>query len=153
MNNCFWKVLVVDDEPDVLEITELVFDGLEFGGIPVQTLRADSGNAAIAMFDAHPDIAVAYIDVVMETERAGLDVVKHVREVMGNRETRLILRTGNPGHAAHEEIVRHLEIDDYREKPELTAERLETSLITSLRTYRRLCELTGRHPGCGQQQT
>lgn len=146
MSKPCWKVLVADDEPDVVEITAMVFDGVEFEGVPVEVLRAESGHAAMAMFDAHPDIAVAYIDVVMETERAGLDVVAHVRDVLRNRDTRLILRTGNPGLAAREEIVRHLEIDDYREKPELTAERLETSLITALRTFRRLCECTGKTP-------
>lgn len=133
-----WKVLVIDDEPDVIEITAMVFDGISFEGLPVEVLRADSGRAGMAMFDRHPDIAVAYIDVVMETERAGLDVVEHVRKRLGNRLSRLVLRTGNPGLAAREEIVRHLDIDDYRDKTELTAERLETSLITSLRTFRRL---------------
>jgi CheY-like chemotaxis protein len=141
-----WKVLVVDDEPDVVEVTAMVFDGVEFEGVPVQVLRAASGAQASALFDAHPDIAVAYIDVVMETERAGLDLVGHVRDQLRNGNVRLILRTGNPGLAAREEIVRHLEIDDYREKPELTAERLETSLITALRTYKRLCECAGVEP-------
>lgn len=138
MSNSNWMVLVVDDEPDVVEVTAMVFDGLEFEGLPVQVLSAHSGKAAIEMFKTYPGIAVAYIDVVMETEHAGLDVVKHVRDVLGNNKTQLILRTGNPGLAACEEIVRHLDIDDYREKQDLTAERLEISLITALRAYRKL---------------
>lgn len=138
MSDAAWKVLVVDDEPDVVEVTAMVFDGLELEGRPVQVLRAYSGQAAIAAFTAEPDIAAAYIDVVMETEHAGLDVVRHVRDVLLNHHTRLIVRTGNPGLAAREEIVKHLDIDDYREKQDLTAERLEISLITTLRTYRKL---------------
>ena len=133
-----WTVLIVDDEPDVIAVTRMVFEDLVFEGRELRVLTADSGSAARAIFDAEPDIAVAYIDVVMETEHAGLDLVDFVRNVRGNRETRLILRTGNPGAAPREEIVRHLEIDDYKEKTELTADRLETSLITSLRTYRAL---------------
>ena len=133
-----WTVLVVDDEPDVIAVTRMVFEDIVFEGRELRVLTADSGSAARAIFDQEPDIAVAYIDVVMETEHAGLDLVDFVRNVRGNRETRLILRTGNPGAAPREEIVRHLEIDDYKEKTELTADRLETSLITSLRTYRAL---------------
>ena len=141
-----WKVLVVDDQPDMLEVTRLVFDDLEFEGRPVQVLTAASEREARNVIDEVQDIAVAYIDVVMETERAGLDLVGHVRDQLRNGNVRLILRTGNPGLAAREEIVRHLEIDDYREKPELTAERLETSLITALRTYKRLCQCAGVEP-------
>ena len=138
MSDAAWKVLVVDDEPDVVEVTAMVFDGLEVEGRPVEVLRAYSAQAAIDAFTAQPDIAAAYIDVVMETEHAGLDVVRHVRDVLTNRHTRLIIRTGNPGLAAREEIVKHLDVDDYREKQDLTAERLEISLITTLRTYKKL---------------
>ena len=116
----------------------MVFDGLVFDGRPVHVLTASSGEEGRRLFREYGDIAVAYVDVVMETEHAGLDLIRYVRNELGNRLTRLILRTGNPGAAPREEIVRHLEIDDYKEKTELTAERLETSLFTSLRTYRLL---------------
>ena len=138
-----WTVLVVDDEADVIAVTRMVFEDLSFEGRELRVLTAASGREARAIFASEPDIAVAYIDVVMETEHAGLDLVDHVRNVLGNRLTRLILRTGNPGAAPREEIVRHLEIDDYKEKTELTADRLETSLITSLRTYRTLTARRG----------
>lgn len=136
-----WTVLVVDDDADMVAITVLVFDELTFEGRPLRVLTARSGEEARQFFRTEPDIAVAYIDVVMETEHAGLDLVRFIREELGNRRTRLILRTGNAGAAPREEIVRHFEIDDYREKTEVTAERLETSLLTSLRTYRQLGEL------------
>ena len=131
-----WTVLVVDDDPDMIAVTEMVFDGLTFEGRPLRVLTARSAAEARRSFVEEDDIAVAYVDVVMETEHAGLDLVDFVRSELGNRRTRLILRTGNPGAAPREEIVRHLEIDDYKEKTELTADRLETSLFTSLRTYR-----------------
>lgn len=125
----------MDDEPDVIAITELVFDGVTFDGRPLEVFTASSAAQARILFDKLADIAVAYIDVVMETDHAGLDLVKYVRDDLGNRKTRLILRTGNPGVAPRDEIVRHLAIDDYKDKSELTADRLEASLITSLRTY------------------
>ena len=143
-----WKVLVIDDQPDMLEVTQLVFDSLEFDGRSVTVLTASSSREARAIVDRVQDIAVAYVGVVMETEHAGLDFVRHVREDLGNHHMRLILRTGNPGAASREHVVHELEIDDYREKPELTADRLETSLLTSLRAYRRLCECCGSPGRC-----
>lgn len=132
-----WTLLLVDDEEDVIAVSRLVLDDLEFDGRPVRILTASSAGEAVGIFERE-NIAVAFIDVVMETEHAGLELVKYVRETLGNQITRLILRTGNPGAAPAHEIVRHLEIDDYKEKTELTAERLETAVLTSLRSYRNL---------------
>lgn len=133
-----WTLLLVDDEDDVIEVSKLVLEDLQFEGRPMRILTARSGQRAREIFSVEPDIAVAFIDVVMETEHEGLDLVKYVREKLGNQQTRLILRTGNPGAAPQHEIVRHLEIDDYKEKTDLTADRLETSVLTSLRSYRNL---------------
>ncbi len=138
MKNRSWTLLLVDDEEDVIEVTKLVLENLEFDGLPLRILSAASGKEARSVFETENDIAVAFIDVVMETEHAGLDLVKHVRGTIGNQLTRLILRTGNPGAAPQHEIVRHLEIDDYKEKTDLTADRLETTVLTSLRSYRNL---------------
>ncbi|MEY4755701.1 MAG: hypothetical protein RJA34_599 [Pseudomonadota bacterium] len=133
-----WKILLVDDEEDVIEVTRLVLEDLRFDDRPLNILDARSAQEARLLFEQHKDIAVAFIDVVMETEHAGLDLVKYVREQLGNRDTRLILRTGNPGAAPQREIVQYFEIDDYKEKTELTADRLEASVYTSLRGYRNL---------------
>ena len=133
-----WTILLVDDEEDVVEVSKLVLESLQFEERDLRILSADSGRAARKIFETEPDIAVAFVDVVMETEHAGLDLVKYVRGELGNHDTRLIMRTGNPGAAPPLDIVRHLEIDDYKEKTELTAERLEISLLTSLRSYRHL---------------
>lgn len=133
-----WKVLLVDDEEDVIEVSRMVLEDLTFEDRPLNILTARSGREARALFKQHSDIALAFIDVVMETEHAGLDLVKYVREQLRNDRTRLILRTGNPGAAPERDVVRYLEIDDYKEKTELTADRLCTAVLTSLRSYRNL---------------
>ena len=145
-----WNVLVVDDDEDVIEVSRLVLEDLRFEDRPLRILAATSGAQARQLFETEPDIAVAYVDVVMETEHAGLDLIRHVRDTQHNRLTRLILRTGNPGSAPARDIVRHLEIDDYKEKTELTAERLEISLFTALRAYRNLRAHTAMQEGLQQ---
>lgn len=133
-----WTLLLVDDDQDVIEVSKLVLEDIVFEGRPLRILSARSGQEARARFDTESDIAVAMIDVVMETEHAGLDLVEYVRKTLQNKDTRLILRTGNPGAAPPLDIIRHMEVDDYKEKTELTAERLEISLLTALRSYRNI---------------
>lgn len=136
-----WVVVVVDDEPDVHEVSRLVLDDLSFDGRPVEILSAYSAAEGRRIFEQRGDIAVALIDVVMEHERAGLDLVAHVRQRLDHRLTRLILRTGQPGMAPEREIVTHFDIDDYKEKTELTADRLYAMIYAALRSYQALWRL------------
>ena len=82
------------------------------------------------------DIAVALLDVVMENDTAGLDLVRSIREEFKNESIRLILRTGNPGLAPEESVTLLYDINDYRAKIELTAQSLKTVIITALRAYK-----------------
>jgi signal transduction histidine kinase/AmiR/NasT family two-component response regulator len=130
-----WNVLVVDDDEGVIDVTLLVLEDFSFGGRPLRLLTANSGEQARAVLEAETDIALALIDVVMETEHAGLDLVRHIRNQLHNHDMRIVLRTGNPGAAAPLDIMRHMEVDDYKEKTELTADRLEIVVLTGLRAY------------------
>ena len=130
-----WIVLVVDDEPGVIEVTKLVLEDFTFRNRPLKLVTAQSAEQARAVLEAETDIALALIDVVMETEHAGLDLVRHIRNTLHNHDMRIVLRTGNPGAAPPLDIMRHMEVDDYKEKTELTAERLEILVLTGLRAY------------------
>jgi response regulator RpfG family c-di-GMP phosphodiesterase len=133
-----WTVLVVDDEPGLHDVTRLVLKRLEFAGRRVRLLSAYSADEARAVIERHPDIAVAVVDVVMENDHAGLDLIQDIRSRFGRELTRIILRTGNPGMAPEREVIRHFEIDDYRDKTELTADRLYAAVYTALRAYQSL---------------
>ena len=82
------------------------------------------GQEAKQLIQAHPDTAVILLDVVMEAEDAGLQVVKYIREELGNQLVRIILRTGQPGQAPENFVVVNYGIDDYKTKTELTSQRL-----------------------------
>lgn len=130
-----WKILVVDDDEDVQLVTRLVLEDFSFLDRSVHLLSARSEEEGIAVVRDNPDIAVSIIDVVMETRQAGLDLVRRIREELGNRMMRIILRTGQPGAAPEKEVVIRYDINDYKEKSELTYQKLETSVITALRSY------------------
>ncbi|MGB1060984.1 MAG: hypothetical protein ACPGZU_12690, partial [Ketobacter sp.] len=62
-----WKVLVVDDEEDVVSVTRLVLASFKFEGRAIELLPARSAEQARKVLEQHSDIAVAFIDVVMES--------------------------------------------------------------------------------------
>jgi CheY-like chemotaxis protein len=135
------KILVVDDEPDVHALTRLSLKGLQYDGQRVEFLSADSGSAAIALMRVHPDIAVMLLDVVMESNSAGLDACRTIREDLGNRFVRILLRTGQPGTAPERKSIDEFDIDGYLPKSELTSERLYAAVRTGLKAHKELVEL------------
>jgi len=142
-----WKILVVDDDPEVHAVTKLALSGFSFAGRGLELLYAYSGKEAQALLRDNPNIAVVLLDVVMEEDHAGLSVVRYIREVLGNRFVRIILRTGQPGEAPERQVVQEYDINDYKEKTELTAQKLFTCIFTALGTYRALVSLEQNRRG------
>jgi len=131
-----WHVLVVDDDPEVHAVTRLALRNFTFEDRPLTLLSAHSAQEAREVLAHPPDIALILLDVVMETEDAGLQLVRHIRQTRGDRAVRIILRTGQPGSAPEDRVVREFDINDYRTKTELTYDRLTLCTLTALRSYR-----------------
>jgi len=136
-----WRVLVVDDDADVHRATELAMQGLLIEGRPLSFLHAESAASARELLSREDDLAVALLDVVMETEDSGLQLVRFIRQDHDRDALRIVLRTGQPGYAPEIETVRSLDINDYKTKSELTRTRLYTVLTAAIRSYKQICEL------------
>lgn len=136
-----WKILVVDDDPDVHDVTRIAVDGCDFEDRPFELLHALSAEEARACLSEHDDIAVALIDVVMENDTAGLGLVSWIRSELGNSFTRLILRTGQPGYAPQTDVIMKFDVDGYAEKAELSRTKLITAIVTALRGYKLVLSL------------
>lgn len=130
-----WCVLMVDDDAEVHTVTRLALRGYEFQGRSLEFISAFSGKEGQQVFEDREDIAVALVDVVMERDQAGLELVDYVRHTLDNHRTRLVLRTGQPGLASRKSVDQY-EIDDYREKTELTIQKLRALLDSQLGAYR-----------------
>jgi len=138
-----WKILIVDDEIDIHEVTQMALKRLVFRDKAIMFINAYSAAEAMTELIKHPDIAVALIDVVMENDDSGLELVKIIREEMVNNNIRIIIRTGNPGLAPEDSVTLNYDINDYRGKTELTAQSLRTVIITALRSYHALVTING----------
>jgi len=145
--NGTWKVLVVDDEEEVHAVTKLVLSDFFYDKKGLVFLHAYSGKEARELIAEHPDTAIIFLDVVMEKSDAGLAVVRHIREELKNSFVRIILRTGQPGQAPEEKVIIEYDINDYKEKTELTAQKLFTTMVTSLRSYRDILTIEANRKG------
>jgi len=134
-----WHVLIVDDEEGVHQVTGMVLRDFKFDGRPLKITNAYSAEEARKLMTELDDVALAIVDVVMETDDAGLNLVRHIREELHNHYTRLVLRTGQPGQAPEEKVILEYDIDDYKDKTELTSNKLITLLYATLRAYRDIC--------------
>ncbi len=133
-----WKIMLVDDEPAVHQATKIALKFFSFENRPLSFVDAYSAAEARQMIKSNPDTALMLLDVIMETQDAGLQVAKYVREELANSTVRIVLRTGQPGQVPEESVVVNYDINDYKTKLELTQQKLFTTLVSGLRAYRDL---------------
>jgi signal transduction histidine kinase len=133
-----WKVAVIDDDHAVHDGTRFALGDYQLNGHGLEILSAFSAKEGRELMAAHPDTAAVLLDVIMETDEAGLDLVEFIRNTLKNETVRIILRTGQPGQAPERRVIVDYDINDYKAKTELTADKLFTSLTAALRSYQQL---------------
>ena len=132
-----WKVLIVDDDRFVHEATKYSLSGFTFLGKKIQWLSAYSAQEAKVLLEKEQDrdIALLFLDVVMEADDAGLQFARWFRDNHINPSTRIILRTGQPGQAPERQIIVNYDLHDYKTKTELSSDKLFTTTVSALRAY------------------
>jgi response regulator RpfG family c-di-GMP phosphodiesterase len=145
-----WRVLVVDDDPDVHAVTRLALRNVSFKERQLELYSAYSGAQGFQILRDTPDIALVLLDVVMESDDAGLVLARRIREELDNHSVRVVLRTGQPGQAPEQRVIIEYDINDYKAKTELTTQKLFTTVISSLRAYESLTMLERSRVGLGK---
>ena len=136
-----YKIMIADDYDEIHVITKMMLKDFEFEGKGLEFIDTYTGEETIRALEENPDTAVLFLDVVMEDNHSGLNVVEVLRGRLDNKMTRIVLRTGQPGQAPEETVIRDYDINDYRLKTEMTAKRLYTTLYSALRNYRDLYQI------------
>ena len=143
-----WNILIVDDDEEIHTVTRLALSDLIVNDRKLNFIHAYSAKQAKEMLHEYgKSIAIILLDVVMETDDAGFDVVKYIREDMKLVEPRIILRTGQPGYAPEEQVIKVYDINDYKTKTELTRAKLLTTIISSLRSYQQIVTISQSRAG------
>jgi signal transduction histidine kinase/CheY-like chemotaxis protein len=133
-----WKIAIIDDDAAVHEGTRFALYDYSLNGQGLEILSAYSAAEGRELLSQHPDVAAVLLDVVMETDSAGLELVDFIRTRLKNEAVRIILRTGQPGQAPERQVIVDYDINDYKAKTELTADKLFTALTAALRGYQQL---------------
>ncbi len=136
-----WKVLIADDDLSVHEMTKMVSRKILLDGKPIEFWDAYSAEEAKQILSTVHDVALVLLDVIMEEQNSGLELVKWIRDELCNPQIRIVLRTGHPGSAPENEIIYRYEINDYKEKTDLSSTKLNTTIIAALRNFRDLMAL------------
>ena len=139
-----WTVMIVDDDAEVHSFTKLALHDFTYERKPLRFLSAYNAAEAAELIKKHDDIAIILLDVVMESETAGLDLVETIRYHFNNTMVRIIIRTGQPGVAPERYVIDHYDINDYKEKTELTTDRLYTTIRSALSQYKQIIELLNK---------
>ncbi|MEM7323921.1 MAG: response regulator [Actinomycetota bacterium] len=134
-----WNILVVDDEPDVLSITRLALRDLIVRGLPLNVVTASSKADAIEILATDESIvantAVGFIDVVMESDTAGLELCEHIRNERNDSNMQLFIRTGQPGTAPERDVIDRYDISGYFTKAEMTEDKLYSLVKAGVRQF------------------
>jgi signal transduction histidine kinase/DNA-binding NarL/FixJ family response regulator len=133
-----WKIAIIDDEPAVHDGTRFALADYRLNGQGIEILSAYSAAEGRQLMRSNSDVAVVLLDVIMESDTAGLDLVEFIRRELKNETVRIILRTGQPGQAPERRVIVDYDINDYKAKTELTADKLFTALTAALRGYQQL---------------
>lgn len=133
-----WKILIADDEPSVHLVTKLALGDFVFEGRRVDLLSAYGEADTRRLLEEHPDISLILLDVVMDSMDSGFSLVRYIRNTLQNKDVRIIMRTGQSGNAPEDRIIIDYDINDFKDKTELTVAKLRTTMISSLRTYSHL---------------
>jgi diguanylate cyclase (GGDEF)-like protein len=145
-----WRVLIIDDDADVHSATIFALGNVELQHRPLEFLHAYTAAEARELLKVEKDIAVILLDVVMEQQDAGLQLVRHIREVLQMHEVRIILHTGQPGYAPELDAIRDFDINDYKTKSELTRIKLFTAVTSAIRSYEQICAINAGRRGLDQ---
>jgi len=146
-NGAPWKILIVDDEADVHSVTTYMIKGMDYLGRRFTFFHAYSGREAREILAEHQDMAVILLDVVMETEDSGLQLVHYIREELNNHTVRIVLRTGQPGKAPAAKVILEYDINDYKEKTELTLDKMLVTVVSALRSYHFITTIENNRKG------
>lgn len=142
-----WQVLIVDDDPEIHSVTQLALSDLVVLDRRLEYFHAYSGQDACQILKDNTDIVLVLLDVVMETDDAGLKVVKYIRETLNRQDIRIVLRTGQPGYAPEESVIKEYDINDYKTKTELTRRKLVTTVYAAIRSYQQIASVTENRRG------
>ena len=144
-NSQTWKVLIVDNSPDIHSAIELALFDLTILDYNLAYIHAYSAQDACQFIKDNSDIVLVLVNVVMATDDAEFNVVKYIREKLGQQDIRIILITDQPGYYPEEMVIKDYDISDYKSQPDLTRPKLMPTVYAAIRSYQQILAVNKNH--------
>lgn len=134
--NQVFNVLIVDDEPDIHAAIKMSIKHETVLGCPLNILSAHSKAEAMSLMKSFDgEISLIFLDVIMETENAGFELLAEIRQSNDFPQPQVAMVTGQAGLTSELDATRTYEINAYLPKSDLTPYRLINILNTLIRSY------------------
>ena len=137
-----WKVLVLDSRPSVHQATKLLLEKLSFAGRNFTALSSFSLQEAKEMLQRGSDIAIVLMDVEINEENVGLNLIHFIRKELQNEKIRIVLRTGYPDLLPEKEIIKNYAIDGSLSEEEVSESQFEFIILGAIQTYNQIITIT-----------
>jgi CheY-like chemotaxis protein len=133
-----WKVLIADDYPETNSVIECALLDLIVLDRRLEYIHAYSEQNACQLINDNPDIVLVLVNVEMDSETAGLNVVKYIRDTLCRQDIRIVLRTDQLEYSIEESVIKDYDINDYQTKADLTRRKLMTTVYTAIRSFQQI---------------
>jgi serine phosphatase RsbU (regulator of sigma subunit) len=137
-----WRVLVADRDKEIHSKVRDELNAIRFQGRGVEIFDAYDKEGALELLRDRPDIAVAFVDMFMDEDHKGLELVRTIRQRMENSLLRIILRIGESREVSETNVIVDYDINDFMDKSDFHGRRLEAAVITGFRSYHDLRTIT-----------
>ncbi len=129
-----WSVLVVDDDPVVRHLTRENLRGVDVDGLPLEIDACENTDAARKLIAA-TEYALIIMDVAIETEFAGLDLVEELKRSPGVGFTQVVVQSATPMTERSGRQAGMSGIADYWRKGEIAPLRMQVLVRGLVRAY------------------
>jgi PAS domain S-box-containing protein/diguanylate cyclase (GGDEF)-like protein len=130
-----FHIAIIDDEPDLHAALKLSLKNRKVLDRSLTIHSAYSRAEGLELINNNPQISLIFLDVVMETDDAGFEFLRQLRDMPLSIQPQVVMLTGQPGNLTATEATERYDINAYLAKPELTNARLISTLATALRNY------------------
>ncbi|RCX17624.1 two-component system chemotaxis sensor kinase CheA [Anaerobacterium chartisolvens] len=130
-----WTIMIADEDRDIHKAVKSSLQEFVFEGIPLEFLSAFSVAEAANLFKERLYIAIAFIHKSIGGTDKGIDLVRLIREELGDKAAGIILRI-EPGEDVEEGFITEYCVSDCKEKSELVRKKLFTAVSSLLNAYK-----------------
>ncbi|MEY8414976.1 HD domain-containing phosphohydrolase [Tissierella praeacuta] len=134
--NDFWNVLIVDDDNFIHRMLKKANQDLIFEDKGIIFYSAYTSKEAIEVLEENRNIALVLLDVFLEEEDTGLNLVRYIREDIKDVNIRIVLMTGKNSAILQDKIILNYDINGYENKSDLFSKKMNTVILSSLRSFR-----------------